>query len=308
MDEFAIEVQGLRKSFGNQDVLADVSFEVSEGETFALLGRNGAGKTTTIRIMLGLLEADAGMVRVAGHDPAVCSIELRRQVGYLAEDQAMYGWMSPIELCRFLKPFYPTWDDKLADKLLDGFELFRHGRIENLSKGQTVKLGLTVALAHRPAVAIFDDPALGLDPVARKQFSRDLIEHLQSAGCTVVYSSHLLNEVEAVADTVAILEGGRIVRQSATDAIRRQVKQVALSIDAACELSKPPGLLDLRRDGKRVIATIDNAPSILEQLAAGGTPHDVSDLSLDEIFEAFVIGRSNEWPSPDVAAADAAVQ
>jgi ABC-2 type transport system ATP-binding protein len=301
MGEFAIEIQGLKKSFGNQDVLADVSFEVSQGETFALLGRNGAGKTTTIRILLGLLEADSGMVRVAGHDPAVSSVELRRQVGYLAEDQAMYGWMSPVELCRFLKPFYPTWDDKLANKLLDGFELPRHGRIENLSKGQTVKLGLTVALAHKPTVAIFDDPALGLDPVARKQFSRDLVEHLQSEGRTVVYSSHLLSEVQAVADTVAILDGGRIVRQSATDTIRQQVRQVTLSIDAAGGLGKPPGLLDVRQDGKRVIATIDNAPLILEQLESAGTPHDVSDLSLDEIFEAFVIGRSNEWPRPDVA-------
>ena len=308
MDEFTIEVQGLRKSFGSQQVLKDVSFEVAQGETFALLGRNAAGKTTTIRIMLGLLDADAGRIRVAGHDPAVRSIELRRQVGYLAEDQAMYGWMSPIELCRFLKPFYPTWDDKLAGKLLDGFELPRHTRIENLSKGQTVKLGLTVALAHKPAVAIFDDPALGLDPVARKQFSRDLVEHLQSAGRTVLYSSHLLSEVEAVADTVAILEGGRIVRQSATDAIRRQVKQVSLSIDAVHELPKPRGLLDVRRDDHRVIATIDGAPSFVEQLAAGGTPHDVSDLSLDEIFEAFVIGRPGEWPSPDAATADAVVQ
>ena len=308
MDEFAIEVQGLRKSFGHQEVLNDVSFEVAQGETFALLGRNAAGKTTTIRIMLGLLEPDAGTIRVAGHDPAVQSVELRRRVGYLAEDQAMYGWMSPIELCRFLKPFYPTWDGKLADKLLDGFELPRHTRIENLSKGQTVKLGLAVALAHKPAVAVFDDPALGLDPVARKQFSRDLVEHLQSAGRTVLYSSHLLSEVEAVADTVAILEGGRIVRQSPTDAIRRQVKQVSLSVDAAEELPKPPGLLDVRRDDHRVIATIDDAPQFLEQLAARGIPHDVSDLSLDEIFEAFVIGRPGEWPNSDMATADAAVQ
>lgn len=308
MDELAISVQGLKKFFGNQDVLTDVSFEVAPGETFALLGRNGAGKTTTIRIMLGLLNPDAGVVRVAGYDAAVSSIELRRQVGYLAEDQTMYGWMTPIELCRFLKPFYPTWDNKLADKLLEGFELPRHSRIENLSKGQSVKLGLTVALAHRPAVAILDDPALGLDPVARKQFSRDLVEHLQSAGRTVVYSSHLLNEVEAVADVVAILDGGRIVRQSSTETIRQQVKQISLSVHAARELEKPPGLLDVRQDGTRVIATIDVAPSLLEKLEATATPYDVSDLSLDEIFEAFVIGRPDEWPSPDVATADTAVQ
>jgi len=304
MSDSAIAVQGLKKSFGDREILADVSFEISEGETFALLGRNGAGKTTTIRIMLGLLEADAGVVRVAGHDPSTASVELRRDVGYLAEDQTMYGWMTPVELCRFLKPFYPKWDDKLANKLLDGFELPRHGRIETLSKGQSVKLGLAVALAHQPKVAIFDDPALGLDPIARKQFSRDLVEHLQSTGRTVLYSSHLLNEVEAVADTVAILEGGRIVRHSATDTIRQQVKQVSLNLEVACRLPVPSGLLDVRQHGQRVIATVDNAPQLLEQFEAKGVAYNVNDLNLDEIFEAFVIGRASEWPNAEEAVAN----
>ena len=299
MSKPAISVSGLEKSFGSHQVLKDVSFEVASGETFALLGRNGAGKTTMIRIMLGLLKADAGIVRVAGHDPAVSSVELRREVGYLAEDQTMYGWMTPAELCRFLKPFYPNWNDQLASKLLDGFELPRHSRIENLSKGQSVKLGLAIALAHQPTVTILDDPALGLDPIARKQFSRDLVDHLQSAGRTVLYSSHLLSEVEAVADTVAILDQGRIVRHSATDSLRQQVKQISLDVDAASELSKPDSLLDVRQYGHRIIAIIDNAPQCIEQLNAAGIAFDVRDLNLDEIFEAFVIGRSSDWPSSD---------
>lgn len=303
MSEYAVTVEGLRKSFGKNEVLSDVSFRVAQGETMAFLGRNGAGKTTTIRIILGLLKADSGVVTVAGLDPAVASVELRRRVGYLAEDQTMYGWMSPVELCRFLKPFYPGWDDALAKKLLEGFELPRHTRIENLSKGQTVSLGLAVALAHQPEVAIFDDPALGLDPIARKQFSRDLVEHLQSLGRTVVYSSHLLSEVEAVADSVAILEGGRIVRHAATDVIRQEVKQVVLSIDALSAMSRPEGLLDVRQDGERVIATFDNAPQVLQRLDTAGVLYDVCDLSLDEIFEAFVIGRTGDWPTPDRALA-----
>jgi ABC-2 type transport system ATP-binding protein len=292
----AITIQQLSKSFGTHRVLDEVSFAVQPGETFALLGINGAGKTTTIQILLGLLALDAGEVRVAGYDPQADPIPLRRNVGYLAEDQTMYGWMTPTELCRFLRPFYPTWDTTLADKLLDGFEVPRSARIENLSKGQTVRLGLALALAHRPPVAILDDPALGLDPIARKQFSRDLVEHLQSGGSTVLYSSHLLHEVEAVADTIAILHGGRIVRQESTDELRRQVRQITLEAIALAGLERPASLLDLRIDGSRAILTLAEAPVLLEQLRTGGIAHEASELSLDEIFEAYVIGRPTGWP------------
>lgn len=289
MTDAAISVCELAKAFGSQQVLSDVSFEVRTGETFALLGTNGAGKTTTIQVLLGLLPADAGEVRVAGFDPAKSPIELRRSVGYLAEDQTMYGWMTAVELCRFLRPFYPTWDTRLADMLLDGFEIPRATRIEYLSKGQTVKLGLTVALAHRPEIAILDDPALGLDPIARKQFSRDLVEHLQSSGSTVLYSSHLLHEVEAVADTIAILHGGRIVRQAEADKLRGQVKQITLPADV--RLDDSPGLLDLRSDGGRTVVTLDEAPRLIARLESDDIPHEVADLTLDEIFVAYVIGR-----------------
>src|SRR5207249_529212 len=135
----------------------------------------------------------------------------------------------------FLRPFYPTWDARLADDYLDRFGLPRHTRIGRLSKGESVKLGLAAALAHRPEVAVLDDPAMGLDPIARKEFNRDLIEHLQAAGRTVLYSSHLLDEVEAVADAVAILDRGRIVRFAETDALRDDVKQVVLPAEAASD-------------------------------------------------------------------------
>lgn len=296
MNESGISVKNVRKAFGAHLVLEDVSFEIPAGQTFALLGRNGAGKTTLIRILLGLLPSDGGEVRVAGCDPVADAIELRRRVGYLAEDQVMYGWMTPVELCRFLQPFYPTWEAKLADEYLDRFELPRHTRISRLSKGQSVKLGLTVALAHRPQVSILDDPALGLDPIARKEFNRDLIEHLQAAGRTVLYSSHLLDEVEAVADSVAILDQGRIVRHAATDALREAVKRIVLPVDAAVQVPLPAGLIDVRRSGEHLAAIVDGAAPLIDELVHSGVDHEVNDLSLDEIFEAFVIGRRKDWP------------
>jgi ABC-2 type transport system ATP-binding protein len=298
MNEPALSIRNLRKSFGSKTVLGDVTLEVPRGQTFALLGRNGAGKTTLIRILLGLIPADGGVIRVLGRDPAIEPIELRRRVGYLAEDQVMYGWMTPIELCRFLEPFYPTWDMRIAQDYLDRFEVPRHGRIRQLSKGQTVKLGLAVALAHRPELAILDDPAIGLDPIARKEFNRDLIEHLQVEGRTVVYSSHLLDEVETVADSIAILHNGRIARQAPTEVLRDEVKQILLPVEAVDSVQPPAGLLDVRRHDDRIVVTVDRAAPFIEALALSGIDHEVVDLSLDDIFEAIVIGRPQGWPRP----------
>lgn len=297
MSNPAIKIDGLVKSYGAQQVLHNVSLSIPAGQTCALLGRNGAGKTTTIRILLGLIPADAGSVDLAGVDPATDPLRARSQVGYLAEDQKMYGWMTPIELCRFLAPFYSNWDMPWAITNLDRFEIPHHTRIGQLSKGQSVKLGLVVALAHRPPIFILDDPAMGLDPIARKEFNRDLVEHLQTAGCTVLYSSHLLGEVEAVADTVAILDRGLIVRVGATELLCREVKQILLPMQSAAGLQRPDGLLDVRLHDDRLALITDHASDYIHKLSAAEIDHDVIDLRLDEIFEAYVIGRPQEWPN-----------
>ncbi len=303
MSEAVVRVMNLRKVFHSHQVLNNVSFEVPRGRTFALLGRNGAGKTTMMRILLGLLPADAGMAEVLGCDPAREPLELRRRVGYLAEDQGMYPWMTAMELCRFLQPFYPTWDVRLADDYLDRFEIPRHVRIGRLSKGQAVKLGLAVALAHRPEVAILDDPALGLDPIARKEFNRDLIEHLQAPGRTVIYSSHLLDEVESVADTVAILDHGQILRQAETDVLREEVRQIVMPLAAARASLRPEKLLDARPHGDQLAVVVDGAAEFIDQLESAGVDHTVRALSLDDIFEAFVIGRPQGWPETGIQVA-----
>jgi ABC-2 type transport system ATP-binding protein len=296
MSEPAIRIDKIAKSYGPARVLENVSLSIPAGQTLALLGRNGAGKTTTIRILLGLIAADAGTAHINGIDPAREPLLVRSQVGYLAEDQTMYGWMTPSELCRFLEPFYPTWDMEWARASLARFEIPPHARIGGLSKGQAVKLGLVVALAHHPPIVILDDPAMGLDPIARKEFNRDLVEHLQTAGCTVLYSSHLLDEVEAVADAVAILDQGRIVRTETTDALRGDVKRILLPVAAAARGPQPERLLDVRRYDDRLALVTEQADRYCQRLAAQGIEHEVVDLSLDEIFEAYVIGRRQNWP------------
>jgi ABC-2 type transport system ATP-binding protein len=298
MNEPVIELQSVYKSFRRTDVLRGMTLQVARGKTFAFLGRNASGKTTTIRMLLGLLKRDDGEIRVLGFDPQRKPLEIRRRVGYLAEDQTMYGWMRVEEIVRFVAPFYPTWDHNLAWKYLRDFELPLRTRIKHLSKGQNVRLGLVLALAHRPELVILDDPALGLDPIMRKQFNRDLITHLQGEGRTVFYSSHLLYEVEPVADEVAILDDGRIVLQAETESLRRDVKQVILGREALAAIRGQLSILDERTDADRMAVTLERTDRAVELLGREGIEHRVVDLNLDEIFEAYVVGcRGDETSS-----------
>lgn len=298
MNDPAIAIHALEKSFGAAQVLRGVSLEVERGSTYAFLGRNGAGKTTTIRALLGLVGYDTGSIRVLGCCPREDALELRARVGYLAEDQKMYGWMRVDQLLAFVAPFYPTWDQQLAEQYVREFDLPPRAKVKHLSKGQTVRLGLVLALAHRPELVILDDPALGLDPIMRKQFNRDLITHLQGEGRTVFYSSHLLYEVEPVADRVAILHEGRVVRQAETETLRRDVKRVVVPREAVAALREHLAILDLRPDREEVVATVERAPGAVELLAREGIAHRVVDLNLDEIFEAYVAGRQ-DLPAPE---------
>ncbi len=148
-----------------------------------------------------------------------------------------------------------------------------------------------LALAHRPQVVILDDPALGLDPIMRKEFNRDLITHLQGEGRTVLYSSHLLYEVEPIADQIAILDKGRIVVQTQTDALRSKVKKIVMDEQSYAALPGTLARLDVQQDGPRIAVTVSDASWVIDRLRQARATFDVVDLNLDEIFEAYVIGR-----------------
>jgi ABC-2 type transport system ATP-binding protein len=299
MSEPVIQLLNVHKRFGKHPVLKGVNLSIERGQIFALLGRNGAGKTTAIRLLMGLLNRDGGSISVLGRDPQQEPLGVRAAVGFLAEDQQMFGWMTIAEMFGFLAPFYPTWDRALADRFIKEFELPRSQRIKHLSKGQNVRLGLALALAHRPELVILDDPALGLDPIMRKEFNRDLIAHLQGEGATVLYSSHLLYEVEPIADAVAILHEGAIIKQAATEALRSDVKQVVMSAEQFAEHGSTLTCLEVQRQRGEVAITIENAPMTIERLTAEGTSHRVIDLNLDDIFAAYVTGKRQ---SPDSSA------
>ncbi|MGD0767746.1 MAG: ABC transporter ATP-binding protein [Tepidisphaeraceae bacterium] len=286
-----IQLQGVRKSFGRNEVLKGLDLSVPQGQTFAFLGRNGAGKTTTIRMLLGLLKSDAGEVRVLGLDPQRNPMEVRRRVGYVAEDQTMFGWMRVGQLLSFIAPFYPTWDHEWARQLSDRFELPLKTRIRHLSKGQSARVALLLALAHRPELVILDDPTLGLDPIMRKEFLRDLVTHLQGERVSVFFSSHLLYEIEPVADSVVILDHGVVVRQAATEDLRAAVRRLVTPLEAENVLRNLPGVLDFSRLGRQATVVVEDIAAARPILAAANVTAQEIELNLDEIFEAYVIGR-----------------
>ena len=211
MSAAVIEVSQLTRRFGAKDALSSVSLSFPRGGVYGLVGANGAGKTTFIKHVMGLLKAESGSVRVFGLDPVADPVGVLSRIGYLSEENDLPGWMTVAELIRYSRAFYPKWDDAYAEELRTMFALDATQKIKNLSKGQKARAGLVVALAYRPELLVLDEPSSGLDPIVRKDILGAVIRTIADEGRTVLFSSHLLDEVEQVADHVTIIKSGRIL-------------------------------------------------------------------------------------------------
>jgi len=211
VSEPVINVSELTRRFGAKTAVASVSVSLPRGAVYGLVGANGAGKTTLIKHILGLLRADSGSVRVFGLDPVADPVGVLSRIGYLSEENDLPGWMRVDELIHYSRAFYPAWDDAYAEELRQTFALDPTAKIRNLSKGQKARAGLLVALAYRPELLVLDEPSSGLDPIVRKDILGAVIRTIAAEGRTVLFSSHLLEEVEQVADHVTMIDRGRIV-------------------------------------------------------------------------------------------------
>lgn len=218
--EAVVSVRGLSRHFGARAALDDVSVFVPRGSVLGLVGENGAGKTTLIRHLLGSLKAQSGSVRVFDLDPTLDPVGVLSRVGYLSERRDLPGWMRVDQFMRYTQAFYPAWDEVYADELFKQFQLDPAQKIKALSQGQQAKLGLLTALAYRPDLLILDEPSSGLDPVVRRDILEAIIRTVADAGRTVLFSSHLLDEVERVADYVVMLQKGRVTVSGRTEDVR----------------------------------------------------------------------------------------
>src|SRR6478736_7440443 len=215
-----IDVTNLTRRFDSRTALDAVTLSIPRGAVYGLVGANGAGKTTLIKHILGLLRAQSGSVRVFGLDPVADPVAVLSRIGYLSEENDLPGWMRVDELIRYSRAFYPAWDDVYAEELRQVFALDPTAKIKSLSRGQKARAGLLIALAHRPELLVLDEPSSGLDPIVRRDILGAVIRSVAEEGRTVLFSSHLLEEVEQVADHVTMIHQGTIALSASLEDIR----------------------------------------------------------------------------------------
>ncbi|MCG8450265.1 MAG: ABC transporter ATP-binding protein [Pirellulales bacterium] len=289
MSDVVIECDQLSRKFGANQALDSVTLCVRSGSVFGLVGENGAGKTTLIRHILGLLRAEQGSVQVFQLDPVQHPKEVLGRIGYLSEDRDLPDWMSCSQFMRYSQAFYPNWDEAYAEHLRDKFGLDPMQPIKHLSRGQRARIGLLAAVAHRPDLLILDEPSSGLDPAVRRDILSAIIRTVADEGRTVLFSSHLLEEVERVADRVTMIHNGRLELSGSLPEILQRHHRIVLHFDSLPPTQPEfPGALSCQGSGREWTVLCNGgvdelratASKIGAQIVEEGTP------SLDEIFLA----------------------
>jgi len=296
-----VRVESLSRRFGKKIALDNVTLSIPEGCVFGLVGENGAGKTTLIKLLLGLLKPASGTVRVFGSDPVKDPEGVLARIGYLSENREMPDWMRVHEIIRYTRAFYRTWDAKYAAELQAWFRLDPGMRVRNLSRGQRAQLGLLLALAYRPELLLLDEPSSGLDAVVRRDILGAIIRAVAEEGRTVVFSSHLLDEVQRVADVIAMVHEGRVVLCAPMDEIMQRYRKLAVQLPEDMRIPPQlPGASGWEGAGRDCTVLVeDHTPGVDEALAAQGIQIVRDERpSLEDVFVARV--RAGRAPRAEV--------
>lgn len=272
----AVQLENITHRYGKVVALDGLFLTVRQGEMYGFLGRNGAGKTTTIKLLMGLLRPDSGALSVFGQRITRIPVALKQRIGYVCQEPNFYPWMTADQLGSFVGSFYPTWDAPEFQRLLRLLDVPRDRRASDMSGGTRTKLGLALALSPRPELLLLDEPTAGLDPVARREFNDQLQALQREHGTTVMFSSHLVGEVEQMAQRVGIVHAGRCCFEGEVDTLRASVRK--LSADAS--LAPGEGFGRLRGD-------IWRAEPALWDSASWPQGVTTEMLSLEDIFLAF---------------------
>lgn len=262
MDDLAIEATGLGKTFpGGVVAVESLDLRIPRGAVYGLLGRNGAGKTTAIRMLSGMLRPDRGSARILGADSWAASGDSRARVAYVSQHLRLHAWMTTEDLSTYASFFYPRWDAAFARELADHFEVPWDRPVEALSGGQQRKAAILVALAARSELLLLDEPAGGLDPIARRGLVRQIIDVIaRGEGTTVLFSTHIVSDLERVADHVGIMEEGRMVESAPLEELQGSVRRVQVIFEGPPPPDfSIPGALRSRREGS-VLSAIVRSP------------------------------------------------
>jgi ABC-2 type transport system ATP-binding protein len=284
----AIETVGLTKKFRRVQAVHDVNLQVAEGGIYALMGPNGAGKSTLIKMLMNLVRPTVGEARMLGGSSEFLRGERLEQIGYVSENQKMPDWMTVASYMQYWRPFYPSWNRALEEKLTKQFELPLKQKLKRMSRGMRMKASLVSVLAYRPKVIVLDEPLSGLDPLVRDQLMEGLLG--LADGATVLFSSHDLAEIEHFANHVGYMEGGRLLISESIEHVRQRFCKVTAWSEAAITppASIPAEWTRLKIDGQHahwIEAAYDPELSIrrareaLGQVAVKSEP-----LTLREVF------------------------
>jgi ABC-2 type transport system ATP-binding protein len=300
-----IVTNALTKYYGGQCAVDSLNLRVAQGTVYGLLGRNGAGKSTAIKMLLGMAHASYGRAELFGEDSSQLRPETRARIAYLAEGHPLYRWMTVGQAVRFTRGFYERyrWNQPLLDQILEHFELSPKQKIRRLSRGQQAQVALALAVASDPELLILDDPTLGLDTVVRRDFLESLIQIIQRRGRTILFSSHILGDVERVADRIGILIDGVLRVDCPTDHFKESIRKVLLELKPGPDSEPPeiagcPGLVSRRQMGRKmelVVAGFDDRHQKLFESIEARTV-EVIDFNLEDAFIEYTRGQRRDMP------------
>jgi ABC-2 type transport system ATP-binding protein len=290
-----IALRGVHKAF-RFFTLQDVNIELAPGQIMGFVGPNGAGKSTTIRILMGLLRADAGAVRVLGRAMPREQVEAKRDIGFVSDDMRLFGSATLGWHLKFVEQTYPGWDSRYAAQLLTRFNLQPERPVKGLSHGEHTKALLLLALARRPKLLVLDEPTSGLDPVARHEVLTELMEVLRDEDRSILFSSHNTGDVERISDQITFIDRGRIVDSRDKETFLERWRRIHLNVRDGAKLPDVPSIVDVNGSGRVATVTTNHYTPELHRLyeRAGIEVHEVQRMSLEEIFVANVMSSRKE--------------
>ncbi|MCL6452946.1 MAG: ABC transporter ATP-binding protein [Alicyclobacillus sp.] len=284
----AVETVQLTKVFEHRPAVDHVDLAVPEGSLFAVVGANGAGKSTLLRLLVGILTPTSGTVRLFGQTLPRDAADFRQDAHYVAADAGMLPSFRVHEVCAYAGRLYKGWDRERCARLLRAVELPLHAPVRTLSTGTQMQLRLAIALSARPRLLVLDEPTNGLDPIVKRQFLQFLVQEAAGEGTTVVLATHVLEDVERIADGLAALYQGRVLLSGSIDELRARCTrlQAVLPNGLPAAVADHPAVAEVNRQGQVYLLTIEgDAAAVAEQLrAAGATVVEPMELALADLF------------------------
>jgi ABC-2 type transport system ATP-binding protein len=275
------------RRFGIKTVLKDASFQVGPGRVLGLIGKNGAGKTTLLKLAVGMLKADQGDIRIMGENAWDMPVSVKEKIGYVAQKSEHFHWMKAQELLDYTGSFFNHWDSSKVDCLMKTWEIDPKARVSELSEGQKQRLSIIQAMGHRPELLILDEPVASLDPIVRRDFIKQIIDMNIDDGTSVIFSTHIMSDLERVAADVAILQNKNIRYCGALDELQEKV--VKLTIQSSSQLPDAlpiKNIINESRTSNRALVTVRDFDKrdiqhLQKQLES---TIEVTTLNLEDIF------------------------